>query len=210
MISRETVIDRLKLVAAGLFVMLGVFGVLGLSLMLPQRYPAWLIASPAVVSLLVFLAIAMVLFNGSLIGRRLDKDRVRKLEGEGLIVSTAYRARRAFEVEELDEEGLHYFIQLDDRSVLFLSGQYLYNYDSADQHRTFPFTAFAVRRHRTKGWVVDIVCQGAVLEPELIAPPFDANDFGTDAIPKDGQIITDRSYDRLKDERMASMRAPAP
>jgi hypothetical protein len=210
MITSETVIDRLKLLAAALVVLIGVFGVLGLSLLLPQRYPAWLIASPAVASLLVFLVIAMVLFNGSLIGKRLDKDGVRKLESEGLIVSTAYRARRAFEVDELDEEGLHFFIELDDRSVLFLSGQYLYDYHSEDQHRTFLFTAFAVRRHRTKGWVVDILCQGAVLEPEVVAPPFDANDFGTDSIPGDGQIITDKSYDHLKDERMACMRAPAP
>jgi hypothetical protein len=113
-------------------------------------------------------------------------------------------------VEELDEEGLHYFIEVDDHSTLFLSGQYLYNYDSEEQPRTFPCTAFAVRRHRTRGYAVDIVCLGTILEPEVFAPPFDANDFGTDAIPEDGQVITDRSYDRLKHERMASMRAPAP
>jgi hypothetical protein len=207
---RETLLDRLKLIAAGLFVVAGVLGfVCGLSLFFPrlEAYPAWLAESGAVVVVVVFLGIAVALFN-----RPIGRTNVRKLEKQDMLLSRAYEARRAFQVKELGEEGLHYFIELDDHSVLFLSGKYLYNYDSEDQPRTFPCTAFAVRRHRTEGYVADIVCQGSVLEPEVIAPPFDANDFGTDTIPEDGQIVTDKSYERLKAERLeaASVRTPTP
>jgi hypothetical protein len=75
----------------------------------------------------------MVLFN-SPVGR----TNVRKLEKHGMLLSRAYEARRAFQVEELDEEGLHYFIELEDHGTLFLSGQYLYNYNCEDQPRTSP------------------------------------------------------------------------
>lgn len=75
-------------------------------------------------------------------------------------MSEAYRVKRAFQVEEFEDEGSHYYIELDDRRVLFLSGQYLYDYDSEDPPRAFPCTEFVVRRHRTKGYVVDISLSG--------------------------------------------------
>jgi hypothetical protein len=89
-----------------------------------------------------------------------------------------------------------------------LSGQYLYDHDAEDQPRTFPCSEFVVQRHRIKGYVVDIVCRGAVLEPEAIAPPFYVHDFDKD-VPKDGEIIAGKPYDRLKNERMANLRSPA-
>jgi len=101
-----------------------------------------------------------------------------------------------------------YYIELEDHRVLFLSGQYLYDHDAEDQPRTFPCSEFVVQRHRIKGYVVDIVCRGAVLEPEAIAPPFYVHDFDKD-VPKDGEIIAGKPYDRLKNERMANLRSPA-
>ncbi len=192
MVISETVIDRLKLVAAALFVMIGVGGV-ALSLSLLHHYPDWLIRAILVVSLLVFIVIALVLFNASSVGKPLDKDRVRKLESEGLIVSTAFLARRAFQVEEFEDEGSHYFLELDDRRVLFLSGQYLWRYDAEDQPRSFPCTEFVVRRHATKGYALDVLCGGTIIEPEVVAPPFDVHDFGTNAprgTPKTGHTWT--------------------
>lgn len=115
---------------------------------------------------------------------------------------------RAFQVEEFEDEGSHYFLELADGSVLFLSGQYLYGYEPLESRseivrlRRFPNTEFTIRRHSVKRYVVDILCTGSVIEPEVLAPVFDTDDFGTDRIPSDGQIITDRSFEDLKARRL--------
>lgn len=199
--------DRFKLVGAALFVLGGAFGGVFLSLSLPRNYPAWLVNSIPLCALLASLVVAVVLFNVPFVRTAVPGERIRKLEAQGLVRSERYRALRAFQIEEFEDEGSHYFIELDDHTVLFLSGQYLWDYDRL---RTFPCTEFVVRRHATKGYALDVLCGGAVIELEIIAPPFDADDFGTGGIPVDGQIITDRPYDRLKDERMSTVRTPAP
>jgi hypothetical protein len=204
----EALIDRLKLVGAALFVVAGVFGGVFVALSLPRSYPAWLVNSIPLCALLVFLVIAVVLFNSSVIRSAVPGEKIRKLEAQGLVRSQPYRALRAFQIQEFEDEGSHYYIELDDRRVLFLSGQYLWDHDVEDQPRTFPCTEFVVRRHATKGYALDVLCGGAVIEPDVIAPPFDADDFGTEVIPADGQIITDRPYDRLKHERMSRVRTP--
>jgi hypothetical protein len=94
---------------------------------------------------------------------------------------------------------------LENGSVLFLSGQYLYDYQPIDgdpeynRPRLFPCTEFTVRRHIGKGYVFAIICRGEVFEPELLAPPFD---FKKDDFPIDGKVITDQTYDDIKQERM--------
>ena len=205
----EALRDRLKLVGAALFAVAGAFGGFCLSLWLPRSYPGWLLDSIPLCALFVFLVIAVALFNSSVVGTAVPGEKIRKLESQGLVRSQPYRALRAFQIQEFDDEGSHYYIELDDRRVLFLSGQYLWDHDAEDQPRTFPCTAFVVRRHATKGYALDVLCGGAVIEPEVIAPPFDADDFGTEAIPADGQIITDKPYDRLKDEVTSRVRTPA-
>jgi hypothetical protein len=203
----EALRDRLKLVGASLFVVGGAFGGLFLSLSLPRSSPAWLVNSIPLCALLVFLVIAVVLFNAPFVRTAVPGEKIRKLEAQGLVRSQPYRALRAFQIEEFEDEGSHYYIELDDHTVLFLSGQYLWEYDRL---RTFPCTEFVVRRHASKGYALDVLCGGAVIEPEIIAPRFEADEFGTEAIPADGQIIVDKPYDRLRDERMSRVRAPAP
>jgi hypothetical protein len=53
-----------------------------------------------------------------------------------------------------------------------------------------------------KNYVVDILCTGSVIEPEVVAPAFDTDDFGTNRIPEDGQVIANRMFEQLKDERL--------
>src|SRR3990172_3889812 len=101
-----------------------------------------------------------------------------RLERVGFLSAISFRATRAFEVEEFEDEGPHYFIELIDGSVLYLSGQYLYNYEPGrNGSRRFPCTHFTIRRHRTERYVVDIVCSGDVIEPEFIAPHLEEKDY---------------------------------
>ena len=82
-------------------------------------------------------------------------------------------------MEEFEDEGLHYFVELDDGSVLYLTGQMLWDYgpmsegdedDEFPHYRQFPCTEFEVLRHAREGYIVELVCRGKVLEPEVVLP----------------------------------------
>ena len=70
----------------------------------------------------------------------------------------------------------------------------------------FPCDAFLVRRHRHEGYVVDIQCTGQPLKPELLAPPFGEDVWRQGALPKDGAIIVDATYDQIKRLRIGPLR----
>ena len=193
--------DRIRLILAGFFVVIGLalLGVV-LSQIVPKGPPALLGLGIAVCFLLLCL-IALVLFNRpleyspALAPGKLAED----LENKKLLSSEDFKAIRAFQVEEVEDEGSTYYIELEDHSVLYLNGQYLYDYE---EPRQFPCTDFTIRRHRDEGFVVDILCRGRVLEPEVVVPPFDESEFPGGAVPEDGQVIRDRNYDQIKEERL--------
>jgi len=185
-------------------------GVVVLSIFLPHT-PVWLLSITLTLLFLGLTIAALVLFNlpGGWRRKRQDPDvLVNELQAQNLLSVEKFNARRAFQVEEFEDEGSHYFIELEDASVLFLTGQYLYEYEALskgkeiEHSRRFPNTEFVVRRHSKKGYVIDILCNGSVIEPEIVAPAFDTDDFGTNRIPEDGQIIRDKTFEQLKKERL--------
>ena len=135
---------------------------------------------------------------------------MRELQANGLLETASFVATRAFQVEEFEDEGSHYFIELADRTVLYLNGQYLYEYEPIDddvelkQPRRFPCTSFVIRRHRLERYVVNITCDGDVLEPEVVAPSFSTADYNSGHVPEDGEIIIHAAYEKLKADRLAT------
>jgi hypothetical protein len=129
---------------------------------------------------------------------------IEEMEKQGLLIHEKFEARRAFQVEEFEDEGCQYFVELKNGSVLFLCGQYLYDHEPMGdaprpkQPRKFPCTEFAVLRDKRDGLIADIVCGGTVIEPEGEAPHFTEADYESGRTPEDGQIISDRSYDQIK------------
>ena len=198
----------MRLIGAGLFVfasMLAAVAVLG-SRGLPDGEPVWLIAPILVAFMFVMIGVAVWLFNSKrvdFLGRQTLDEQIRELEQQGLLESTTYQTTRAFGVEEFEDEGSSYFLELSDGRVLFLTGQYLYHYEP-DTHgkesRTFPCSEFSIRRHKTERYVLDIQCRGRVLEPEAVAPPFTDEYLARDHRPTDGDVITATTYDSIKRE----------
>lgn len=199
----------MRVVAAGMFgfgsLLVGFLG----SQSVLDRAPSWLAGLGLAFFTWALVALSAWLFNptGSAPFRRQTaEEHIRTLEQLDLLDSTAFRARRAFGVDEFEDEGLHYFLELEDRTVLFLSGQYLYDYEpisddpAVNQPRSFPCTDFTVRRHKKEGYVVELVCRGSVLEPEAIVSPFGEKVWQTDGIPQDGRVITTATYEELKRE----------
>jgi len=54
-----------------------------------------------------------------------------------------------------------------------------------------------VRRHKKEGYVVEILCGGTVLEPEVMAASFGKKVWQRNRVPEDGRVITDTTYDQL-------------
>lgn len=171
--------------------------------------PWW--ATPAVIAaLFLSLFLAMFLFNGPGFRPNLRRislaEQLAELEAHGLLLRQPFRAVRAFAVEEFEDEGSHYYIELADGKVLYLNGQYLYEYEpitddpELNQPRLFPCTEFEILRHKEAGYVIDIVRSGEVLEPELTARPYNKAEWRR-GLPEDGEVIADRPYDELKRER---------
>jgi len=200
-----------RVVLAGLFIVAGmVGGVVVLSTFLPHA-PVWLLS---IVMTLLFLGLtiaALILFNSPGGWRRKRQDPevlVKELQVQNLLTTEKFNPKRAFQVEEFEDEGSHYFVELEDGSVLFLSGQYLYEYETLKKGKEvmhplrFPNTEFIIRRHSVKSYVIDVLCYGSVIEPEVVAPAFDTDDFGTNRIPEDGQVIANKTFEQLKNERL--------
>jgi hypothetical protein len=201
----------MRLIGAGLFVfasMLAAVAALG-SLGSLDRAPAWLIGLLIGLFMLVMTGVALWLFNSkrsNVLGHKTLEEQIRELEQQGLLESTTFQATRAFGVEEYEDEGLSYFLELSDGRVVFLTGQYLYEYEPDEdepQARAFPCSEFSIRRHKTERYVVDVQCRGSVLEPEAVARPFDADDWKHARVPEDGEVITARTYDALKSEQLS-------
>jgi hypothetical protein len=170
--------------------------------------PPWLIQTATIIVFFGFIGISLFLFN-----KKNDRpfecdndinNQIELLERQGLLTLTTFQATRAFAVEEFEHEGSHYFLELADKSILYLSGQYLWDFEEItddpelNQPRLFPCTEFSVRRHKEEGYVVGLICMGRVLTPECTVPSFDRSDEKGGLIPIDGQIYTDRTYEQLK------------
>src|SRR5262249_8078638 len=126
----------MRLLFAGLFVFLGLIIAASLAVnVLPDNTPSWLLGAASSVALILLCLAALRLFNPPGVDPIMGKsqsDYIQELERKDLLVPTSYRARRAFQVEEFEDEGSHYFIELEDGRVLSLSGHYLYKYEPID------------------------------------------------------------------------------
>ena len=198
----------MRTILAGLFVFTSMLIVVGL---IGGNYPddswPWWATPTIILTLLGSLLLSMFLFNK----RGLRPNLLRKglqeqsadLDHHGLLSRESFRAIRAFAVEEFEDEGPHYYIELEDRRVLYLNGQYLYDFEpisdepDLNQCRSFPCTEFQVLRHKQEGFVIDIECQGEVIEPELTTPHYTKADW-KHGVPSDGDIISDRTYEEIK------------
>jgi hypothetical protein len=154
----------------------------------------------------VLIVVLAVMLNYPRLPRQaMMNDFADQLEEQNLLVPTKFHADRAFRVDGSGDEGPHYFLELEHGGILHLCGNYLYDYEPIDgAQRHFPCTRFTVRRHRELGYVVDILCGGLVIEPELEAPPYTAREFENNLVPEDGAILRNVSFDQLRQERSSS------
>ncbi len=206
----------MRVILAAIFVVIGLSSaVLLITFLLP--HPSRLediLIEVGIAALFVALLAAAIFLLGDETGKLaqgFDQDQyIHDLEDKGLLISTDYQAVRAFQLEEYEDEGSHYFVELADRTVLYLTGQNLYEYEPIDndpelnQPRRFPCTEFSLRSQRNEKGYIDIQCRGTVIEPEFVEPH--PKHFWKRGL-EDGEIITNLSFDEIKAELINEGRA---
>lgn len=105
-----------------------------------------------------------------------------------------YEAVDAIQVEETEDLGSNYYVRLDDGRVLFLSGQYLYESEEAQQ---FPSTRFTLVRTPHAGFFLDFRVSGSYLRPSTVRPRFTDQEYRTGVVPTDGDLL-DLDFDILR------------
>lgn len=106
----------------------------------------------------------------------------------------------AVEVKEFEDEGSHYYLDIGEGKVLFLSGQYLYEYEDAKQ---FPNTRFQTIRAAKSRWIFGLKLLGNYLSPVFTLPAFSKADYEKGVIPCDGDVL-ELDFDTLKRKRSAT------
>lgn len=154
------------------------------------------------ISGILLLMIASKLFF-ELPARLLDRGQYpteEALRKAGQLYSRAYSITRAMEVEEQEDEGPTFILALEPGGTLFLSGQYLYDYQQLEedgemrQPGKFPCTHFTLWRRKFYDYVTSIECRGEFLAPERILPPLTHAQFDANLVPNDGEVL-ERSID---------------
>ena len=190
-------------VLGGLALFVGIINLFGLPPREPGKTIAFVSSFVAAAAVSTFVTRRMAASS-----RPAENLTIEEMEQQGLLIHEKYEATRAFQVEEFEDEGCQYFIELKNGSVLFLCGQYLYDYEplgnepKQKQPRKFPCTEFTVLRDKRDGLIVDVVCGGTVIEPECEVPPFTEAEHESGRAPTDGDIISGRSYEQIKREWM--------
>jgi hypothetical protein len=105
---------------------------------------------------------------------------------EGLARVTQFQARDAIAIEEAEDEGLGYYLQLTDGRVLYLGGQYLYDLTEA---RRFPATEFELAVAASSGALLSLTPTGAYLAPSSTRPPFTAGEWDAGLVPDDRTFV---------------------
>src|SRR5262249_42014956 len=145
------------------------------------------------IALLIALSLTLGFFRGRLIGRRSWQEiRAERdaWDAQGCLIHQVVQTSRAFQIPEVGAKVPHYFLEVSKSSFLYLSGEFLREYEPAKtrdgaQARKFPCTEFTVRRLKENNAVVDLLCAGEVFEPEPIVSAASEDRESRDLIRED-------------------------
>jgi hypothetical protein len=148
---------------------------------------AWQVGARSLVPVVIALGVAGVVFRRLRRGGRSQWLTLveRDLAGGMARVSEA-RVTDAIRVEEAEDEGSSYYLQLDDSRVLFLTGQYLYE---VEEDRSFPNTRVTVLRAPATRVVLGVSCEGSAFAPSGTLPPFATDEYDQGRVPEDGAVL---------------------
>jgi len=156
-----------------------------------------LISGGLYLSLLLAASLLMPLYRYLCSKMRTASERKRDADLAGGVADVfTYEATEVLRVAEKEDEGSHYFLHLADGSVLYLTGQYLYEYESR-KRKKFPSTRFDIVVAPQSRLVLRIISRGEYLEPVKNLKPFRPELYQAGEVPDDLEIVS-ISWDEIE------------
>jgi len=93
----------------------------------------------------------------------------------------------ALQVDEVEDEGAQFFLELEDGRILFVMGQYLW--DADDESPRFPNRELLITRLPHAQDIFDMKCLGEYFPPSAQRAPFTGEEYAGERVPQDGQIL---------------------
>ena len=115
-----------------------------------------------------------------------EHEAYRRDLAQGVAEVQTFRVRECYRLAELEDEGSSYYLHLEDGSVLFLSGQYLYE---PEEKKQFPCTEFDIVRAPDSRVLLGLVCRGLYLPPIKRLRAFSLAELRDGQAPEDGEIV---------------------
>jgi hypothetical protein len=99
-------------------------------------------------------------------------------------------ASDAIKIEEFEDEGIGYYLNIGDGKVLFIQGQYLYD-DNEDSkaYPKIPSTRMSINRAAISKIPLDVKFVGEYLSPSHTNPPFTTEEYENNRVPEDSAIL---------------------
>jgi hypothetical protein len=135
-----------------------------------------------------------------------------QLEAEGKIRKEEVRCRRAVEIAEFEDEGMHFLLELIDGRVLYLCGQHLYDL-TEEKSPVFPSTSLQLKRVINGGFVTSVTSTGSYLAPSKKYPDFATAVIYEDWDVQDGDFLSltfDQACAALDEKKANQSLEPTP
>ncbi len=161
-------------------------------------YCTWGTTWPTIIGAIAGVSFAYYLHNATKSFRDKQREAHAKDLAAGTAVCTTFDVVDALRVEEFEDEGSTYYLKLADGRVLFMQGQYLYEYEEGIDEddggkpvpAKFPAERFTVERTAASGTILDVTGFGRAIPVSGALPAFTQDQFRNGDVPQDGDILT--------------------
>lgn len=104
----------------------------------------------------------------------------------GELEVSSYSVRSIIEIEEQDDEGMFFLLEVGENQTLCLRGQYLYE---STESGLFPSPEIKVFWNKRLGFTYGVEGNGNKLEPSQVLPPLSIDQWDFELMPEDREII---------------------
>ena len=118
--------------------------------------------------------------------RKKKSDTMREAMENGVLSSTEYEIRDVVEIEEFEDEGRHFLLDIGGDRTLVLSGQYLYEPVESGK---FPSSRIRIYWHAKEGYTFGIECLGNKILPSKTIKPIAEDEDDPNRVASDRELL---------------------
>lgn len=150
---------------------------------------------PTIIGAVAALGLALYIYRISEPWQSKEREVHARDLAAGVAVCSTFDVVDALRVEEFEDEGSGYYLKLADGRVLFLQGQYLYEYENGEDeegapvHARFPADRFTVERTSASGIVLGVTDFGRLIPVSGVLRSFTPEEHEGHTVPQDGEIL---------------------